>query len=309
MRRRTEMSEISWGIMLVGYLFLGGAAGGAYAVGGLADLFKGEDKKYRILSKSGVLVSLFAMIIGLVLLVVDLKRFAVDPLVILNAYLRFPGSILTVGTWIITAFIAVSLLTVILGFFKGDATLRKGTEIVGIVLGISTAAYTGILLSFARGIPLWSSAFLPWLFVISGALTGLALTMIMIPALSVIMPSAFRDFKELYENKDEFVSLLEHTEKYCQILTVIEIILVAIYLISTPMTGVLLGGSSVSLWFYVYIVLGLILPLGVSYYTTKLADSGKTGTVILMTMGGHLLVLFGGLLLRYVILTGGQIIF
>jgi LPXTG-motif cell wall-anchored protein len=309
MRRRTEMSEISWGIMLVGYLFLGGAAGGAYAVGGLADLFKGEDKKYRILSKSGVLVSLFAMIIGLVLLVVDLKRFAVDPLVILNAYLRFPGSILTVGTWIITAFIAVSLLTVILGFFKGDATLRKGTEIVGIVLGISTAAYTGILLSFARGIPFWSSAFLPWLFVISGALTGLALTMVMIPALSKIMPSAFRDFKELYDNKDEFVSLLEHTEKYALILTVIEILLVAVYLITTPMTGVLLGGSGVSLWFYVYLLLGLILPLGVSYYTTKLADTGKTSTVILMTMGGHLLVLFGGFLLRYVVLIGGQLVF
>jgi LPXTG-motif cell wall-anchored protein len=303
------MSEIAWGIMLVGYLFLGGAAGGAYAVGGLADLFKREDKKYRVLSKSGVLVSLFAMIIGLVLLVVDLKRFAVDPLVILNAYVRFPGSILTVGTWIITAFIAVSLLTVILGFFKGDATLRKGTEIVGIVLGISTAAYTGILLSFARGIPFWSSAFLPWLFVISGALTGLALTMVMIPALSKIMPSAFRDFKELYDNKDEFVSLLEHTEKYALILTVIEILLVAIYLITTPMTGVLLGGSGVSLWFYVYLLLGLILPLGVSYYTTKLADTGKTSTVILMTMGGHLLVLFGGFLLRYVVLIGGQLVF
>jgi LPXTG-motif cell wall-anchored protein len=254
-------------------------------------------------------VSLFAMIIGLVLLVVDLKRFAVDPLVILNAYLRFPGSILTVGTWIITAFIAVSLLTVILGFFKGDATLRKGTEIVGIVLGISTAAYTGILLSFARGIPFWSSAFLPWLFVISGALTGLALTMVMIPALSKIMPSAFRDFKELYDNKDEFVSLLEHTEKYALILTVIEILLVAVYLITTPMTGVLLGGSGVSLWFYVYLLLGLILPLGVSYYTTKLADTGKTSTVILMTMGGHLLVLFGGFLLRYVVLIGGQLVF
>ena len=303
------MSEIAWGILLVGYLFLGGAAGGAYAVGGLADLFKGEDKKYRILSKSGVLVSLFAMVIGLVLLVVDLKRFAVDPLVILNAYLRFPGSILTVGTWIITAFIAVSLVTVILGFFRGADIIRKAAEVVGIILGVSTAAYTGILLSFARGVPFWSSAFLPWLFVISGALTGLALTMVMIPVLSKIMPSAFKDFKELYDEKAEFVGLLEHTEKYSQILTVLEVVLVAIYLVTTPMTGVLLSGSGVSLWFYVYLLLGLIVPLGVSFYTTKLAGSGKMGTTILVTMGGHLLVLFGGFLLRYVILTGGQIIF
>lgn len=303
------MSELNWGIILAGYLFLGGIAGGAYAVGGLADLFKGKEEKYRIVSKSGALVSLISIIMGLVLLVLDLKRFKVAPLVILNAYLRFPASIMTVGTWIITAFTVISLLTVILGFFKGADTIRKAAEIVGIVLGISTAAYTGILLSFSRGVTFWSSAYLPWLFVISGALTGLALTMVMIPALSKIMPSAFNDFKELYDKTDEFVGLLEHTEKYAQMLTVIEVILVALYLGTTPMTGVLLSGSGVSLWFYAYLILGLIIPLGMSYYNTKLADSGKTGTVVLVTMGGHLLVLFGGFLLRYVILTGGQIIF
>ena len=303
------MSEIQWGILLVGYLFLGGVAGGAYAVGGLADLFKGKEEKYRTVAKSGALVSLVSIILGLVLLVLDLKRFQVAPLVILNAYLRFPASIMTVGTWIITAFTAVSLLTVILGFFKGATTIRKAAEVIGIILGVSTAAYTGILLSFARGVPFWSSPFLPWLFVISGALTGLALTMVMIPVLSKIMPSAFKDFKELYDEKAEFVGLLEHTEKYSQILTVLEVALVAIYLVTTPMTGVLLSGSGVSLWFYVYLLLGLIVPLGVSFYTTKLAGSGKMGTTILVTMGGHLLVLFGGFLLMYVILTGGQIIF
>jgi formate-dependent nitrite reductase membrane component NrfD len=303
------MSEIAWGILLVGYLFLGGVAGGAYAVGGLVDLFKGKEEKYRTVAKSGALVSLLSIILGLVLLVLDLKRFQVAPLVILNAYSRFPASIMAVGTWIITAFTAVSLVTVILGFFKGIDIIRKAVEVVGIVLGISTAAYTGILLSFARGVPFWSSAFLAWLFVISGALTGLALTMVMIPALSMIMPSAFKGFKELYDKKTEFVGLLEHSEKYAQILTVIEVILLAIYMVTTPMTGILLSGSSVSLWFYVYLILGLIVPLGLSFYNTKFAGSGKTSTVVLVAMGGHLLVLFGGFLLRYVILTGGQIIY
>lgn len=48
------------------------------------------------------------------LLVFDLKRFEVAPLVILNAYRRFPNSILTVGTWIITGFTVVSLVTTVL---------------------------------------------------------------------------------------------------------------------------------------------------------------------------------------------------
>ena len=89
------MSELTWGTILAAYLFLGGLAGGAYIVGALADLFKKD--KYKVLSKSGVLASLFCIIFGLVLLVLDLKRFEVAPLVILNAYRRLPASIMTVG--------------------------------------------------------------------------------------------------------------------------------------------------------------------------------------------------------------------
>ena len=302
------MSEINWGILLVGYLFLGGAAGGAYAVGGLADLLKGKDKKYRVFSKSGVLVSLFAMIIGLVLLVVDLKRFAVDPLVILNAYVRFPGSILTVGTWIVTAFIAISLVTVLISYFGGLGLLRKLVEVVGVVLGVSTAAYTGLLLAFSRGIPFWNSGLLPVLFVVSGVLTGLALTMVLIPVVSYMMPGAFRDFKELYDDEKGFTDLIEHTEKYAQILTIIELAILALYIITTPTTGLLLSGSSVSLWFYIYLALGLLMPLGLSVYSSRRVNPSRT-SLILSALLGNLLVLFGGLLLRYVVLIGGQLIY
>ena len=302
------MSEIQWGILLVAYLFLGGAAGGAYAVGGLADLFKGKDKKYRTFSKSGVLVSLFAMIIGLVLLVVDLKRFAVDPLVILNAYVRLPGSILTVGTWIITAFIAVSLVTVLISYFGGLGLLRKIVEVVGIVLGVSTAAYTGLLLAFSRGVPFWSSGLLPVLFVVSGALTGLAFTMVLIPVVSFVMPGAFSDFKELYDDKAGFTDLIEHTERYAQILTVIEIAILALYIITTPTTGLLLSGSSVSLWFYIYLIVGLLMPLGLSVYNSRRVNPGGS-SLVLSALLGNLMVLLGGLLLRYVVLIGGQLIF
>ncbi|MBC8223260.1 hypothetical protein H8E65_01620, partial [Candidatus Bathyarchaeota archaeon] len=64
---------------------------------------------------------------------------------------------------------------------------------------------------------------LPVLFVVSGALTGLALTMVLIPVVSLVMPGAFRDFKELYDDKEGFTDLIEHTEKYAQILTIIEL--------------------------------------------------------------------------------------
>src|SRR3989339_275467 len=103
---------LEWGIFLVGYLFVGGLAGGAYIISAVADLLgKG---KYKVLSKSGAYVSLISILVGLVLLVIDLGRFRVDLLTPLNAYLNFPASIMSVGTWIITAFTVVALLTAIL---------------------------------------------------------------------------------------------------------------------------------------------------------------------------------------------------
>jgi len=78
-REVDEMEELTWGILLAAYLFVGGMAGGAYIIGALADLTGRKTKGWKILSKSGIYVSLFSIIIGLVLLILDLGRFEVAP--------------------------------------------------------------------------------------------------------------------------------------------------------------------------------------------------------------------------------------
>ena len=300
------MSEMTWGIILAAYLFLGGLAGGSYIVGALIDLFKKEE--YKALSKSGSLVSLFSIIIGLVMLVLDLKRFKVAPLGILNAYRRFPGSIMTVGTWIITVFTMVSLVTVVLWFLDRWSLVRKIVEVVGVILGLATAAYTGILLSFARGVPFWNSAYLPWLFVISGVLTGLAISILLIPVAAFFMPKVFDDFKKMWDTTLEYASLIEYTDRYVQVLVVIETAVMLIYLATTPSTRIVWGGSGISLVFYAYIILGLAIPLAIAYYNMKLSAAGRHKTMIYLTLFATVTALFGGFLLRYVVLIGGQMI-
>jgi len=301
------MSELTWGIILAAYLFLGGLAGGAYIVGALADLFKKD--KYKVLSKSGVLASLFCIIFGLVLLVLDLKRFKVAPLVILNAYRRLPASIMTVGTWIITMFTLVSLVTVVLLYLDGWSLVRKIVEIFGVILGLATAAYTGILLSFARGVPFWHSGFLPWLFVLSGVLTGLAIAVVMVPFAAVFMPKAFGDFKEMWDTTKSYAGLIEYTDKYAQIIILLETAVMILYFVTTPATSIVWSGSSISLYFYAYILLALVIPGAISYYNMKLSDAGKHNMLIGMTIVASILALVGGFLLRYVVLIGGQLIF
>ena len=301
------MSELTWGPIMVGYLFLGGLAGGAYMVGALTDLFKKE--KYAVLSKSGILASFVSIVLGLVLLVFDLKRFEVAPLVILNAYRRFPGSIMAVGTWIITGFTLVSLVTVVLWYLDGHGLVRKIVEVIGVILGLATAAYTGILLSFARGVPFWNSGFLPWLFVLSGLLTGLAISVLLIPIAAVFMPKVFGDFKSTWNATPEYLELVGYSDDLGIPMIFIETAVMLLYLVTTPSTGILWSGSGISLYFYAYLLLARLMPMALTYYNQKLTTAGRHKTVIYLTLLTTVLVLVGGFLLRYVVLIGGQLIY
>ena len=300
------MSELAWGPILAGYLFLGGMAGGAFIVAALADLFKGED--YEVISKSGTYVSFVSILVGLVLLILDLKRFEVAPLVILNAYRRFPDSILTVGTWIITGFLVISLLTSVLWLFDGNKLVRKLLDIVGLVLGISTAAYTGLLLSFSRGAPFWNTSLLPWTFVVSGTLTGLAVALLMIPVIAIFMPRPFKEFETLFKDKVRFSNLMGYGQRYIVVLILIELALVIIEMVLGGHMGALLSEFGLSLAFYGYLVLGLLAPLGISYILGKMKAGRNDTSILLFSTGGFVLILVGGFLLRYVVLTAGQII-
>ncbi|MBS7630863.1 polysulfide reductase NrfD [Candidatus Bathyarchaeota archaeon] len=299
------MTELSWGILLVAYLFVGGMAGGSYLVAALADLFgKG---RYRVLSKSGTYISLLLILVGLVLLVLDLGRFEVDPLSPLNAYINFPNSIMSIGTWIVTGFMMVSLLTSILWFFNGSSIIRKLLEIVGIALGGSTATYTGLLLAFSRGRALWNTPFLPWLFIVSGVLTGLALTFLFIPIVAKLIPRFFEDFKELFDNRKEFVKMLRIGQRYLVSIIAIELVLVVLELVLTNIYSEM-QHAGLSMEFIVYLIAGLIFPLGVGVSIENLKFLKNERTALIISVVGLLSILFGGFLLRYILLTAGQVV-
>jgi len=298
------MSEISWGILLAAYLFVGGMAGGAFVISALADLF-GKDK-YNELSKAGTYSSFILILVGLVILVMDLGRFGVDPLGVLNAFINFSNSIMSVGTWIISGFTVISLVTAILWIFQGSTILRKGLGIIGLILGSSTMAYTGLLLAFSRGRPFWNSAFLPWTFIISGTLTGLAVSLLLIPIIAWIMPRFSIDIKNLVDDNKRFNEVLMDSQKYVIVLVAIEILLVIIELI-TGHFGQLLNFGNLTLLFIGYLVLGLLLPLGIAYLNIKTEYIGKD-LKLPVSMTSFVFILVGGFLLRYVVLIAGQLI-
>lgn len=124
--------------------------------------------------------------------------------------------------------LVVSVVAVILAFMGSNWLIRKTVDVVDIALSLGTAAYTGLVLTYCRGIRFWGSPFLPALFTVSGILTGLTMAMLRIPIATYIMPKALNSSRELYERKAYYVGMIGQVEKNCQVLTGLELTLVAL---------------------------------------------------------------------------------
>ena len=142
-----------WGILIASYLFLGGAAGGSFLIGGYLDLkTKGEHR----VSKFAGFTSFIAIVFGLAFLLMDLGQ----PGLAFNAFNQPFTSVMAFGTWIITFFAIVSV--VYTSFFyrqfpwSRSAGARKGFAVLGMLLGLVTMYYTGVLVGMAITRPLWA---------------------------------------------------------------------------------------------------------------------------------------------------------
>ena len=86
--------------------------------------------------------------------------------------------------------------------------------------------------------PFWHSGFLPWLFVLSGILTGLAIAVVMVPVATVFIPKAFDDFEKMWKNTEPYVGLIEYTDKYAQVIIRLETVVMLLYFVTTPTTSI-----------------------------------------------------------------------
>ncbi|HEX5416802.1 MAG TPA: NrfD/PsrC family molybdoenzyme membrane anchor subunit [Chloroflexota bacterium] len=150
-----------WEIWL--YFFLGGLAGAAYAIAGLATLFGGG--RARRIERAGYLVAFLTVLPCPPLLIKDLGR----PRLFLNMLRVFkPESPMSVGVWGLLGFSGFATLA-----FLREAALALGGPLAGLArlvpqkalapagsaFAFFLAGYTGVLLS-VTSVPLWSKSFL-----------------------------------------------------------------------------------------------------------------------------------------------------
>ncbi|MHC4749330.1 MAG: NrfD/PsrC family molybdoenzyme membrane anchor subunit [Planctomycetota bacterium] len=281
MSEQGTVAHLAYDWMIVTYIFLGGISAGTYFFSVAVNYWKQEFKHF---AKKSALLSLIAIIIGMLILLHDLGQ----PSRAWRLFLSFnPSSPISWGVWFVNIFMLFNLIYNF-SLFKGREAHAKKFAYAGLPFALLTAIYTGMLLAQAPGRILWHTALMPVLFLNGAIISGIALVM--------LLSATNRNVEPL--------SKLGKLVAWLVILELGMILAETMILLnggteSAAAIKVLLSGQLGLLFIGVEIVLGAIIP------TVLLLRGKKTAWVQVIA---SFLILIGIFAMRYVIVTGGQLI-
>lgn len=298
MNHLVDPSVHVWAWQIPVYLFLGGLVAGMMAIAGW---FLFADRRRRSESVSYLLPGLGIVLLslGMLALFLDLEH---KPYV-WRLYTTFQWrSPMSWGAWILLAVYPalgaalllhppawlverVPALGPLARRLLADEAFVRGTAAANMVLGGLLGIYTGVLLSALGARPLWNSALLGPLFLASGLSSAAAL---------VHMVARERAESEFLARADN-----RFLQAEIGILTLFLVGLVTSTRAHQDAAGLLLGGPYTALFWVGVVGLGIAVPL----FVQTLA----VGHRVRHTAVAPVLVLAGGLLLRIVFVSAGQL--
>ena len=163
-----------WGndIFVPMYLFFGGLSGGLFVIAVAADLLGYNIKQFQKFSKMTSYLVLPVLALAGAFIAFHLgkpERGILFPLFFKNF-----DSWLVIGGWSVGLAVPLVAAYAALWYYKVNATIRRVLGAIAFPILGFVSYYTGLLLSGAKFVPLWSQEYLPYLFLNSGVLTGLA---------------------------------------------------------------------------------------------------------------------------------------
>ena len=284
-----------WHIPL--YLFLGGLAAGILFFASLYVILGKEDKYCSAVRKAPVVVP-FLLVIGLLALFLDLRHKPYFWQLYTTIKLQSPMSW---GAWTLMAITPISVIWVAIHikeflpkwewknvllkdmnefFLKNKVGLAWVTIILSVILGI----YTGILFSAFNARPLWNTSILGPLFLTSGLSAGAAVIILFSKSKEEIFNFAKIDILligiELFLIVHMFMGFLGSTQ------------------VQIDAANLFLGGPYTAPFWIFVVAIGMVLP--------AILEVMKLNKVKIPTVLPVMLVLFGSLMLRFIIAYAGQ---
>ena len=287
----------AWGWEIPIYLFLGGMVAGMMIIAGYF-LFIGRFKEVESQRSYLPFISFILLSLGMVALFLDLEH----KLYVWRLYTTFEvTSPMSWGSWILILIYPILLAGMIVSmpekyikkipflekiraFLKANKTRLRSLAMLNILFGVMLGMYTGVLLSSLGARPLWSTSIL-WVLFLTSGLSGAAAFVHMIA-------------KDKYERE-----LLAKGDNIFLSFELVVIIMMLVSLVSTSEVhmnaAMLLINGKFAMVFWVFVVgLGIVIPLIVQL----LAVNHKIKHQPL----APIMVIVGGLVLRFVIVGAGQ---
>lgn len=311
---------LQWGLLVIAYLFLAGVGAGALTVSSSVLLRGGAGGfggYHFTLARYGAMIAPIPVMVGSVLLIPELGSFQVGYwFKWLNLYKTINLSPMSIGTWLLTLCIIVSLVYAFT-FLRPNARpgdrydiLRKAAAWIGVPIGILVAVYTGVLLGAMPARPFWNSPVLPLLFLLSALSTGVAC--IILARSLVHRRSPDVDAERQFHESGYLLAASDVLLIGFELLAVFLFFMFA-YLtvgrVAESISVILPGGSLASMFWFGFVLVGLVVPALVElfYVIPKLlyhrAYVAPRGVEIAVPV----IILVGGFLLRYVVVVAGQI--
>lgn len=293
-----DPTVLVWGWEIPIYLFLGGMVAGMMIISGYF-LFMGRNRESKCSCLFLPYFSIILLSLGMFALFLDLEH----KLYVWRLYATFEiTSPMSWGSWILILVYPllisnimmnlpeslsqkVPMLKKISEFILVRQGLIKNIGLMNIIFGILLGIYTGVLLSSLGARPLWSTSLL-WVLFLTSGLSGSAAFVHLIA-------------------KDKYERVL--LAKSDNIFLAFELLVIVMMLLSLLTTSevhisaamILINGPyAASFWVFV-IGIGIVIPLIIQL----LAVSHK----IPHTLVAPILVIAGGLVLRFVIVYAGQL--
>jgi len=284
-----------WPIPL--YLFLGGMAAGILFFAALYYL-RGKEDEYRVTVRIAPLLTPLLLVIGLIALFIDLRHKLYFWQLYTNIKLQSPMSW---GAWTLMVITPASFIWSALhirdvipswnwkykwliwleGFFN---RYKKILAWVILLYALILGVYTGILLSAFNARPLWNTSILGPLFLASGLSAGAA---------TIILMSNNSEEREYFLKIDLVIIAVE-------LFLIVHMFMgfLASTQVQIEAARMFLGGEYTAQFWIFAVILGMIIP--------ALLEIMELRRFHIPSVIPSLLVLFGSLMLRFIIVYAGQ---
>ncbi|HEY40328.1 MAG TPA: polysulfide reductase NrfD [Dehalococcoidia bacterium] len=313
---------MTWTALIWIYLWLAGMAGGAFLAAKAVGRFSGskDDSLLRLATWLGLPLA----ILGVLLLIFELGT----PLWFWHLFTQFDfTSPMSMGTWILIVWVILGVTMLATWWLEGKvsqeaaaslASLRKLISRINIFFSAALIAYTGVLLAVSSQ-SLWAGTILlPALFVVSAVSTGVAALVLAALGLNAIADSGMAEIKLAinqifgsteWKTPKEMIVRLAEADAAVIVLEIAVMIGYVIWLATSTAgsdaLGVITTGSMAAPFWVGVVLLALLIPFGLDLTIRNKAAEAKGVMMTIVT--SSLCVIVGGLILRWVITSGGQL--